>query len=278
MKTIITLVGIALIFSLSFTITYGIRKSWVWHRFIFVFFFIGFMQMFSVLSPIAWFALKTKKYIITYPLYWLLWFVLDDSRIDKSTESGYANDYWVYIQDRGETKETFKIFLKWHFKRNRVWNFLELFKIPQASFKTGNQKITNVEFIKDNLYKNDDDSTKVKQDGIYVASAGLKYIPKRVGDNIWQINVGDFISIKTSILGFGFIYYEIIYLKNGKEKTWYGFRYSRCEYIEFRWIRFKRKLAFIELYTWKGYRTLKLGTNSVRYYLSLKYQISKEWQ
>ena len=227
------------------------KKLWSIIRYILVFVFVTPFHLLSPLVVVGYWIDKIP--IIRY----LVWILMDYTRFDKSKPSGYSNDYWVYIQDRGKTKETWLIAIEWHIKRNRVWNLHELFAVPKTEMTVGNQDIHVTQFVVDNLYKNNEDKTRVIQDGLYVATAGLKYIPKRPEDDIWQVNNGEIISIKTSVLGTGFIWYRI-----GK---WYSFRYSQCKEV---------KYPFLKPY----YRTLRFGTNAKRYSFTIKHQAVKKWQ
>lgn len=244
---------------LIFTLLYGIKKSWSVTRWLLQ--TIGVIAPAQILSLLSIFGYWLDRWKFTR---WITWVAMDDSRFNKDTESGYANDYWVVIQDAGKTKETYWIFLQWHIWRNRIHNVSDLFKVPNSDRynadgkKIGNNFIDNVGFITDNLYKNGESFNQlVPQDGNWVVTAGLKYIPKRPEDDIWQVNKGDIISRKTSILGDGGIWYEV--------GDWLGWRWSYCKEVKF-------------LFFWKRWRTIKLGYNSSRPTITMKHQKIKAWQ
>ena len=215
------------------------KKSYAIIRYVFVYLVLFPAQLLALLFPLAWVLRWMGKF---NPL----WIVLDDSRVG-------AEDYRIWLSNY-----KFKPLgvLLWHVKRNRVWNLVEFFKVKNGNPETGNQNIEVVEYVRNGLYKNNKDLTHVEQDGIYVASAGLKYIPKNEDDNIWQVNSGDIINRLTSILGTGFIWY--------KAGNWFSFRYSQCRIVNYG--------------IWKGYRTLRFGTNSKRYTFTIKHQKDKTWQ
>ena len=169
---------------------------------------------------------------------------MDDSRLT-------GEDYRIWLSDHGAQKETWWLSYKWHM-RNRVWNFNNLFKVKNWYDNTWEI----MEFVKDELYKNYEPPTKVQQDLYWVETAGLKFIPQNEIDDIWQVNDGDEISKKTSILGTGFIWYKI--------GDWYSFRYSQCKIVNYGF--------------WKGYRTLKFGTNAKRFTFTMKHQKIKPWK
>ncbi len=244
---------------LIFLLLYGVKKSWSVTRWLLQ--TIGVItpaQILCVLSILGYWFDRVKA------LRWITWVAMDDSRFNKNNESGYANDYWVFIQDAGKTKETYWIFLKWHIGRNRTHNIADLFKVPNSDRynadgkKIGNNFIAEVEFISDNLYKNGVSFNQaVVQDGNWVTMAGLKYIPKREGDDIWQVNKGDIISRKTSILGDGGIWYGV--------GNWLGWRWSYCKEVKF-------------MFFWKRWRTIKIGYNSSRPVITMKHQRIKTWE
>jgi len=254
MKTFFIILAILyLSFLIYMIVLHGFRKTWGVIRYTLVYIVLIPAQILSLLFPISWVLRGLGKWSLIF------WLVMDDGRFDKTKtkQNGYANDYWVYIKARGKIRETFLIALEWHVRRNRIYNLLELFAVPQTDFKVGNNDIHSVEFVIDKLYKNNKRKTKVKQDGLWVASAGLKYIPKDKNDDPWQVNQGDTISIKTSILGTGFIWYYV--------GRWLSFRYSQCRVV---------KYPFIKPY----YRTLKFGTNAKRYTFTIKHQQIKNWK
>ena len=254
---LILLMVVYLTFSIYWIVILGFKKTWAINRYALVYLVLFPAQILCLLFPIAWLLRGLGKW---NPF----WIVMDDTRFeisDKNIEDGffnvYANDYWVYIQDRNRTEETFKIAIEWHIRRNRVWNLQEIFSVPKTDFKLGNNDIHVTDFEIDNLYKNNKEKTRVIQDGIWVSSAGLKYIPKRPEDDPYQVNSGDIISIKTSILGTGYIWYTV--------GRWFSFRYSQCRIV---------KYPFIKPY----YRTVRFGTNGSRYQFTLKHQNIKPWK
>jgi len=242
---------------LVFWLLYGFRKSWAVTRWLGLFILIMTAQPLALLFPIAWVLKGLGKKAL------LFWWVMDDSRFDEKGWNGYANDYWIFIQDRKKTKETFLIALSWHIGRNRVYNLVNLFKVPNSErFNSdgkliGNNFIRDVEYISDNLHKNDKDKTKMIQDGNWVVMAGLKYIPARKEDDIYQANAGEILSIKTSIIGDGGIWYGVV--------NWHSFRWSYCKEVK-------------HLFFWKRWRTIKIGTNSNRPVIVIKHQKIKQWQ
>lgn len=205
-----------------------------------------------------------------YPLaYWtrnnelrLFSWLLDDGRYNK--DGTLAKDYKVWLELNGYTEETWMSAFRWHLGRNRLYNLLESFKIYNGDPLIGNQFITIIEIVIDNLYKNDKDKTPLKQDGKYVISAGLKFIGK-VGQDPYQVNQGDIISITTSVLGTGLIWYRVEYRdRNDKIKYVNYFRYSQCKVV---------KYPIFGSY----YRTLRFGTNSARNTFTVKHQKVKPW-
>lgn len=205
-----------------------------------------FLWIWLFLSAFALLLALILKNVRFNPFWW--W--LDDSRFSSIRESGYSEDYEIHLKGK---KETLWTAYGWHL-RNRVWNLDSLFKPKKQIILKGNQNIKVVEFIYDNLHKFDVESTRIKQDGIYEAFAGLKYW--KGGVSTWNTNNGNMISIEKSIIGKGFIWY-----KAGK---WFGFRYSECKMVNYGF--------------WKGWRTLKFGTNSKRFLFSIKFQKDKLWQ
>lgn len=215
--------------------------------------------------PIAYATRKSK--------YRLFSWLLDDGRFNlkvELTNTGveiikYAKDYRIWLTLKGYTEETWMSAFRWHIGRNRLYNLLEKFIVYNGKPLVGNQFITVIENTIDNLYKNDKNKTPIAQDGIYVATAGLKYIGKK-GQDLFQVNQGEIISIKTSILGTGLIWYRVEYKdKNGKIKYINYFRYSQCKIV---------KYPLFGSY----YRTLKFGTNSSRNTFTVKHQLLKTWK
>ena len=203
-------------------------------RWIIVVFFIGIFGILTewIMFHFAWF---TRNTTILNKVFWV-W--MDDSRIG-------AEDYRVWLKG---SEETWWLAYKWHL-RNKVWNLNELFKVP-PQFLSGT---IITKYVINKLYMN---NKKVNQGGYWPQFAGLKFIPTNEDDNIWQVNQGDVISKRTSILGTGYIWYKI-----GK---WQSFRYSQCKIVDYGF--------------WKGWRTIKLGTNNYRYVLTVKHQKIKDWK
>lgn len=209
-----------------------------------------------VILLLGLFGLATSPFFV--PLAWLtrnwnfnpFWIWVDDGRYNQYGQ--YSRDYIIILQNRfGTNFETFKSFCYWHIKRNRVWNLKELFTVP---FTLQNDiEITDLKI--DNLYFMHDPGKLLKQDGEHEIFAGLKYVPKYEGQNPWQINQGTIINKNTSIIGEGWIEYKV-----GK---WKSFRYSQCKIIEY-------KIFGIRI--WKGWRTIKIGTNGKRYVDTVKHQ------
>lgn len=218
--------------------------------------FKAYIRWLFVVLGLGLFGILTE-WALFFPAWFLrnvkfnpFWFWMDDSRLSSIRESGYSEDYEIHLKSK---KETIWTAYGWHM-RNRVWNLDSLFKPKKQVITIGNQNIKVVEFVTDNLHKFNIESTKVKQDGIYEAFAGLKYW--KGGVSTWNTNNGNMISIEKSILGKGFIWYKV-----GK---WFGFRYSSCKFVNY--------------VIWKGWRTLKFGTNSKRFLFSIKFKKDKVWQ
>lgn len=230
-------------------------------KFYLVYTMIGLAQPFAILFPVAWLLRSLGKW---NPL----WFVLDDSRLEK--DGSLADDYAIHLNYFTQLRTiNFKIFkikfrlprwlavLNWHIFRNRVWNFTELFKVPNGVIppQTGNQHIVIDKYISNLLFTGE--GKHVMQDGYYAAGAGLKYVGKE-GENPWQVNKGTIISGAHSILGEGEIYFTT-YLPNGKEFK--GWRKTSCK-IERIWWMFGAK----------RYVTIYRGMNASRYAVKQKYQ------
>jgi len=213
---------------------------------------IGFSRWFFIVFLVGIFGLLTE-WIMFHPGYLtrnvpylnkLFWVWMDDSRHQ-------GEDYRVWLSDHGSDKETWWLSYKWHL-RNKVWNLNDLFKVK--SWYNNEWEIT--EFVKDELYKNSPGYKKVIQDDYWIEFAQLKYIPQNEDDDIWQVNQGDELSTKTSTLGTGFFWYKI--------GNWNSFRYSQCKIVNYGF--------------WRGYRTLKFGTNDKRYIFTIKHQTIKPWK
>jgi len=226
-----------------------------------VFFIVGFVQLFSYTIIVPAIALLLR---------WLgkfnpLWIFLDDTRLDSSKPDGLAEDYRIYLDNYSKFWRWWGV-LKWHFDRNKTWNLLEMFKIPKYDGEDGgNQRIEVLEYYSDSLFKANEDGsvTHLKQDGIWVIAAGLKFVPKNDTDDPWQVNSGDYISYKTSILGDG----EMLYKTNYNNVEWIGWRYSSCK-LKSIWWMFGAKRWVTKFY----------GTNGNRYSFKYKFQKDKPWK
>lgn len=177
------------------------------------------------------------------------WFLLDDSRLKE--DGSHAEDYRIYLRE-------FKIkswgVFCWHIFRNRAWNFIESFPVDNGSPTVGNQEILITHAVVDNL--RDFNYRKIVSDGPYAAGAGLKYVGKP-GDDPWQVNRGDEISVTHSIIGEA----EFEYMtKNG----WKGWRKTSCQ--------FKRVWWMLGAKRWV---TVYRGMNSQRYSFKQKYSKDK---
>ena len=239
-------VGVLPLAWLYLTFKVGGRKAKMMIRWAYIYSLIGVCQLLAVLFPVAWVFKFLGKF---NPL----WIVLDDTRLDKNRESGLAVDYEVYLND---FKWKWVGVLSWHIFRNRVWNLVELFKVPDQSTKDRNQDITITEYVIDDLYKNDLGLTDVLQDAPWASGAGLKYIAEP-GEDIWQRNRGDIISTTTSILGTGYIFYTA--------EGWESFRYTQCKKVSYLWGKIIR------------WRTIYIGTNAKRYSFIFKHKKLKPW-
>ena len=228
-----------------------LRKARI--RYILVYFVLAPAQVLALLFPLAWVLRFLGKF---NPL----WIVLDDTRLDSTRPSGYAKDYEIWLRD---FKYQWLGVLLWHVRRNRVWNLLEMFKVPKYSGSYGNQNIVILEYYKDNLFATNDSGFEyhLEQDGGYTVSAGLKYIPKHPDDDIWNVNRGDEISYRTSVLGEGYILYRDV------ESGWVGYRYTSCKKVK-HWIHFGKEM----------WHTKFFGSNGQRYSFKWKYQKLKPWK
>jgi len=219
-----------------------------------------FVGAFGILTawavfPLAWvFRKKGKKSIF--------WWWMDDERFDS--EGNYASDYVAFIILEGGAEETFKIAYKWH-KRNAVWNLKrDKYLVDSTPAEIGNNNIDVISIPTDNYvqFSESGSLTKLSQTGIWVIDAGLKFIPITPQTDIWQINDGDEISYKTSILGEGMIWFK----PKGKEQLM--FRYSHCKIIQYK---------FLGIIFWTGWRTVKLGYGNKSYVMTVKHQKIKPW-
>lgn len=219
-------------------------------------------QLAAVLFPLAWVMRKLGK---KSPL----WFVLDDTRLDSTTESGYSEDYRIYLRDFkiGFLKNTprwIKV-LAWHTTRNRVWNLQEKYRVPQYKGEDGNQRIHVMEMYKDGLFQKlcpECTLSHVKQDGVWAIGAGLKYIPQHPDDDPYQVNRGDYINHKTSIMGKGYFLY-----RDDQDPDFVSFRFTDCVIVKPWW-----------LFGGERWRTRFFGTNANRYAFKWKYQKTKPWK
>jgi len=234
------------------------KTKWKW-----TFALIGLGNVLTVLFPVAWVLSGFGNWNIKwlYPF----WLSLDDTRLDKSKESGLADDYEIYL-DRYKFKPL-GVFM-WHIARNRVWNLVESFNIPnqEEDLLVGNQNIVVTKWISDELTDgnpgNDDPDSifygkKIVQDGPWAAGAGLKFVGKP-GENKWQVNSGDIIAKSTSIIGRG----EIEYLVG----TWEGWRKTSCRKVKPWW-----------LFGGERWRTYYRGFNAHRPAWKWKHQKIKPW-
>lgn len=217
-----------------------------------VFTTIGIGHILVPLFPIAWIVSGFGNWSIKYWLLFPLWLTIDDTRLDKSRPSGLAVDYEIYLD--GYKFRPWGVF-KWHVFRNMVWNLIELFKVPDQNQQGQNQDIVVTKWITDSLI--DGNGNKVIQDGPWGAGAGLKFVGKS-GQNPWQVNTGDIISNKHSIIGEGEIEYSI--------GDWKGWRHTRCRLVSPWW-----------LFGGTRWRTTYNGTNANRYGLKWKHQKIKPW-
>lgn len=211
-------------------------------RWFLVYTLIGLATPFCILYPLA---NKLRFLGKLNPL----WFVLDDTI--KNKDGTLAEDYRIFIRDY---KKVWVGDWMWHINRNRVWNLVEMFKVPNGNPEVGNQKIVVTKLISDELV--DGTGRKMKQDGPWAIGAGLKYVGQP-GDDPYQVNRGDKISQTHSIFGEGEIEYKI--------GDWEGWRYTSCLLVRAWWT-----LGIKEMW-----RTQYFGTNANRYAFKWKYQSQK---
>ena len=233
-----------------------LKRVWAWTKWAFIYLFVGLIGLLAFIPPVVLFAVLFDKVPV---LKWILWIFMDDGRLDKDRPNGLAKDWDIFLQQRGLDGENWKVLKFWiaiyeWLTRNRVYNLLELFPVKNGDPLVGNQFITNVDIVIDELYKNTLPTQKMSQDSLWVVTAGLKYIGTKDQDP-YQVNQGDIISTKTSVLGTGLMYYDA-------GGTYYP-RYSHCKVVNY-WI-------------WKGYRTVVLGVNSNRNAFKIKHQKIKPW-
>ena len=197
-----------------------------------------------------------------------LWIWMDDERFTE--DGGYAPDYSSYILTKGGNpnalKENWWIAWNWH-TRNSVWNLKRhKFLVDSTPAEVGNNNIDPVKVVVDKLVKfnSDGTTTLLDQTGIYVIDAGLKFIPKFPWEDVWQVNTGDEISHRASIIGKGMMWFY------AKDKDQLMFRYSVCEIHQY------KLFWFIPI--WKGWRTIKLGYGNKSYVMTIKHQKIKPWK
>jgi len=223
------------------------KNKWAWTYSI-----IGIGQILAVLFPAAWIlsGFGNWRIKLLYPL----WLSMDDSRLDKSRPSGLAADYEIYLE--GFKFKPWGVFM-WHIERNRVWNLVELFKLPKHE-GVGNQDIEVTNWISDELENGY--GKKIEQDSPYAAGAGLKYVgdPKDYDDR-WQVNKGEIIAKSTSIIGKG----EIEYITSDGFKGW---RKTSCRKVKPWWLFGKERWS-----------TLYKGFNANRPAFKWKHQKVVPW-
>lgn len=199
----------------------------------------------------------------------MFWWWMDDERYSKDGE--LSPDYSAYIsrfvgvESYDALKESWWIAWNWH-TRNSVWNLKRSkFLVESTPAEVGNNNIEDVSIIINGLYTTIESGRqrRSEQASTWVSTAGLKYIPKYSWEDIWQVNKGDFISYKTSILGTGLMWFR----PTGKNQL--QFRYSQCKIIEYK---------ILGLVIWKGWRTIKLGYGNKSYVMTMKHQKIKPWQ
>lgn len=228
-------------------------KNWIYVRWFLVVFLVGLFGLLTawIVFPIAYLLKPLKK-----SLFWIWW---DDKRLDRFRPSGYAEDYEIILNEFGLTKENFRSAYYWHVSRNRVWNLKELFYIPFGAE-------TDYEVIIDNLHRDG----KIIHDygnGVQaVEQARLKYwTTNSQGEPVsgWNVNKGWAISKEYSTFGESFVEFSVWRADGERLIEWRSFRYSQCKIVDY-------KIFGIRI--WKGYRTIKIGTNRKRYVDTLKHQ------
>lgn len=213
---------------------------------------VTFLGVFGILTQWimffpAWVFRKAKK----NPFWW--W--LDDSRIDTTRPSGWAEDYEIHLNGR---TETIWVAYMWHM-RNMIWNLQSYFKVKPQTITSGNQNIIITRMIEDTI--TDGYLNKLDVDGEYGQFAGLKYW--KDGVSTWQTMNGEEISLQKSIIGKGFYFYI-----NGDqpiEDNQLNWTYTSCKLVPF-------------LFFWKKWRTIQMGMKSKGYSRQLKYQKMKPWK
>jgi hypothetical protein len=215
----------------------------------------GFLTSWLMFS-FAWLDRKKGKDSI-------FWWWMDDERYNP--DGSYSSDYKAYLVRFGVEEENWWVAWNWH-TRNAVWNLKRSkYLVGSTPAEVGNNNIDVVDITTDNLYRGYEDGSRLHlvQDGIWIATAGLKYIPKFEWQDKWQVNQGDVLSHETSILGEGMMWFR------PKDKTELHFRYSNCKVIEY-------KILGIRI--WRGWRTVKLGYGNKSYVMTIKHQSISRWE
>lgn len=175
-----------------------------------------------------------------------LWIYLDDSAYNK--DGSFAKDYYLWLLNNGGLKETFWQKYIWHAIRNKIWNFVSLFK-P----KEGPEIIYDMR-INDLIFENK--SLLITNDSNHPYVAALKFIDK-YGNKGWNVNQGEYISYEHTIHGTSFFYYRrggVLYFRFSMVKIF------KIPFIGDRWI------------------TIKAGTNKHRHTISIKVNKLLEWK
>ena len=228
------------------------------------------IKYFNKLNPKNRFYIVFTMYVLVqilafitaplFPIYFQLrhlgkfnpfWVFLDDTRFNDN--GSLAEDYRIYLRDF--KWKPLGVFM-WHISRNRAWNFIELFPVDDGDPEFGLQDIEITNLIDDSLTKYNGDP--LMQDGPYPVGAGLKYVGEP-GDDPWQVNRGDIISKKHSIIGSG----EIEYKTNS---GWTGWRKTSCNLENVWW-----------MFGAKRWVTRFRGMNANRHSFKQKYQKDKPW-
>lgn len=216
------------------------RKTWTWLRWFLVVVPIGLTAL--ITAPIIYPIAELLKSLKRFNPFWM-W--LDDTAYNK--DGSFAEDYYLWLLNNGGLKETFIQRYKWCAFRNTMWNLKDAIKPKEGKEIIYDMKINSL------IYKGE--PLLVTNESKYPYMAALKFIDKD-GNSGWQVNQGEFISFNHTIHGTSYFYYTV-------NNTLY-FRYSQVKVVRY-------------FLLWKRYRTLKLGTNNVRYVLTLKYTKLKPW-
>lgn len=199
----------------------------------------------------------------------IFWWWIDDERFDSNGE--FAPDYAAYVVRFGgdaydALDESWWIAWNWH-TRNSVWNLKRSKYLVEStpSPYPGNNNIEVLSIPTDELFRllSDGSMVRVQQDGAWVASPGLKYIPRYTWEDEWQVNKGTVLSYKTSILGEGLMWFR------PTGKTQLHFRYGHCKIVEYK---------ILGLKIWRGWRTVKLGYGNKSYVMTMKHQKITRWE